>query len=286
MAADGTALGPAILFLDGRSRAQAAAIREAVGEERFLAEACNLPVSGGSSLASILWIREHQTRDVGRHGHVRSLQHVPHQAPDGQLGHRPLDDLDHGPLRHGAARPDLECRRPRGGRPGPDRLPPLMQSYDPVGPILPAVARELGLPADVVVLCGGNDATLAAFSGRPDRSGRRQHHQRHLRHRQRLHRPARLVARLQRPRPHPARPLADVLRPQHRRRGAGVVPRAASAASWTRRPSTASTCRPCCTTSSPPVTLDEREAALPSYRPLPERQPLLPRAAHRGLRRA
>jgi sugar (pentulose or hexulose) kinase len=47
----------------------------------------------------------------------------------------------------------------------PDRLPPLMHSYDPVGPILPAVARELGLPPDVAVLCGGNDATLAAFSG-------------------------------------------------------------------------------------------------------------------------
>ena len=53
MAADGTALGPAILFLDGRSRAQAAAIREAVGEDRFLAEACNLPVSGGSSLDAL-----------------------------------------------------------------------------------------------------------------------------------------------------------------------------------------------------------------------------------------
>ena len=32
-------------ILDGRSRAQAAAIRAAVGEERFLAQACNLPVS-------------------------------------------------------------------------------------------------------------------------------------------------------------------------------------------------------------------------------------------------
>jgi sugar (pentulose or hexulose) kinase len=44
-------------------------------------------------------------------------------------------------------------------------LPPLMHSYDPVGTILPAVADELGLPRDCVVLCGGNDATLAALSG-------------------------------------------------------------------------------------------------------------------------
>ena len=60
MAADGTALGPAILFFDGRSHAQARAIRERVGAETFLREACNLPVSGGSSLCSILWIKEFQ----------------------------------------------------------------------------------------------------------------------------------------------------------------------------------------------------------------------------------
>ena len=119
MAADGTALGPAILFLDGRSRAQAAAIREAVGEERFLAEACNLPVSGGSSLASILWIRDNEPETwaaTAMFGHCNTYLT---RRLTGQLGHRPLDDLDHGPLRHGSARPDLERRRPRGRRPRP-----------------------------------------------------------------------------------------------------------------------------------------------------------------------
>jgi sugar (pentulose or hexulose) kinase len=46
-----------------------------------------------------------------------------------------------------------------------DKLPPLLQSYDPVGQILPAVADELGLPRRCTVLCGGNDAVLAALSG-------------------------------------------------------------------------------------------------------------------------
>jgi sugar (pentulose or hexulose) kinase len=60
MTEDGRALGPAILMLDGRSYKQAREIRQKVGEEKFLRETCNLPASGGSSLCSILWIRENQ----------------------------------------------------------------------------------------------------------------------------------------------------------------------------------------------------------------------------------
>ncbi|MCX6376960.1 MAG: FGGY family carbohydrate kinase, partial [Armatimonadetes bacterium] len=45
------------------------------------------------------------------------------------------------------------------------KLPPLMQSHDPAGEILPDIAKQLGLPPDAVVLCGGNDAVLAALSG-------------------------------------------------------------------------------------------------------------------------
>ena len=40
-----------------------------------------------------------------------------------------------------------------------------MQSHEPVGQLLPAVADELGLPRGCSVLCGGNDAVLAALSG-------------------------------------------------------------------------------------------------------------------------
>ena len=46
-----------------------------------------------------------------------------------------------------------------------DKLPPLLNSYDAAGRILPEVAGELGLPRDASVLCGGNDAVLAALSG-------------------------------------------------------------------------------------------------------------------------
>ncbi len=165
MAADGTALGPAILFLDGRSRAQAAAIREAVGDDRFLAETCNLPVSGGSSLASILWIRDNQPevwQAAAMFGHCNTYLV---KRMTGQWAIDPSTTSITG--LYNTAANDLTWNREILGLAGipEDRLPPLMQSYEPAGRLLWPVADELGLPRDCPVLCGGNDAVLAALSG-------------------------------------------------------------------------------------------------------------------------
>ncbi len=165
MTADGQALGPAILFLDGRSHEQAAAIRASVGEERFLAEACNLPVSGGSSLASILWIRDHQP-DVW--AQAAMFGHTNTYVAKRMTGAWAIDPSTTSITGlYATTRDDLtwnaEVLEAAGLEPA--RLPTLMQSFDPVGPVLPAIADELGLPRDAVVLCGGNDAALAAWSG-------------------------------------------------------------------------------------------------------------------------
>jgi xylulokinase len=165
MAADGTALGPAILFFDARSRAQSAAIRRIVGEDRFLAEACNLPVSGGSSLSSILWLRDEQPevwQRTARFGHCNTYLV---KRLTGRWAIDPSTVSITG--LYDTARDDLgwndEVLR-LAGIPT-TMLPPLLRSYDAVGPILPAAADELGLPRGGTVLCGGNDAVLAALSG-------------------------------------------------------------------------------------------------------------------------
>jgi xylulokinase len=165
MAADGTAMAPAILFLDGRSNDQAARIRAEVGEERFLAEACNLPVSGGSSLASILWIRDH---DRGTWDAAAMFGHCNTYLTRRMTGRWAIDPSTTSITGlYATTRGDLtwndDVLEIAGIDPG--RLPPLMESFEPVGMLLPDVAAELGLPSDAVVLCGGNDATLAAFSG-------------------------------------------------------------------------------------------------------------------------
>jgi len=165
MDADGRALGPAMLFFDGRANKQAAAIRQAVGEERFLRATCNLPVTGGSSLCSILWIRENQPdlwAATKRFGHTNTYMV---RRMTGRWAIDPstvsitgLYNTSANDLTWNADVLDL------AGIPG-GKLPPLIQSHDAVGQILPEVAGELGLPRDTVVLCGGNDAVLAAFSG-------------------------------------------------------------------------------------------------------------------------
>jgi sugar (pentulose or hexulose) kinase len=171
MAADGTALAPAVLFLDGRAHEQSAAIRKIVGEERFLAQTCNLPVSGGSSLSSILWFRDRRpdvwARTV-KFGHCNTylVKRMtgrwaidPSTSSITGMYNTPRDDLTW----------NQEILR-LAGIPE-DRLPPLLQSFDPVGPVLPAIALELGIPRDAIVLCGGNDAALAALSGGLTRPG-------------------------------------------------------------------------------------------------------------------
>ncbi|MCC7174798.1 MAG: hypothetical protein IT159_06345 [Bryobacterales bacterium] len=165
MAADGTALGPAILFFDGRSHAQARAIRAAVGEEKFLRETCNLPVSGGSSLCSILWIRDNQPevwRAAAKFGHCNTYMV---KRLTGQWAIDPSTVSITGLYNTSAN--DLTWNRDvlRHAEIPEDKLPPLLHSFAPAGRILPERAVELGLPADTVVLCGGNDAVLGAFSG-------------------------------------------------------------------------------------------------------------------------
>lgn len=164
MAADGSAIGPAILFLDGRSHEQARRIREQVGEDVFLRESANLPVSGGSSLASILWLRDEQPEIWGSTAIFGHCNTYIVRRMTGRWAIDPSTTSITG--LYNTVRNDLSWNENvlrQAGIPQ-SLLPPLRLSYDPIGTILPGIADELGLPRDSMVLCGGNDATLAALS--------------------------------------------------------------------------------------------------------------------------
>lgn len=168
---NGNALTKAILFLDQRSHKQASAVRDKIGTERLLEKACNLPVSGGSSLSSILWIKENQPEvyeEIHKFGHTNTF-----------LVHKLTKKWAIDPSTTSIT--GLYNTRDNNLKWNTDfltelslpvsKFPDLFQSYHEVGQINSDAAELLGLPADCKVLCGGNDAVLSAFSAGINKPG-------------------------------------------------------------------------------------------------------------------
>ena len=164
MDAEGDALYPSILMLDQRSRRQARQIIDTVGIQPLLDVTGNMPVAGGCSLASILWIRdEHPEVFEKTHvfGHSNSFMAAwltgnfvidPSSASLSALYNTVADDLQWNDAIAGEFGLSTE------------RLPRLIRSYDSAGAVKPALAKELGLKKEPPVVIGGNDAVLAAYS--------------------------------------------------------------------------------------------------------------------------
>lgn len=168
---NGTALNPAILFLDGRSHKQAKEIRDIIGDDYFLHETCNLPVSGGSSLCSILWIKENFPdvwRETEKFGHCNTYM-VKQLTGEWAIDQTTTSITG----LYNTARDDLTWNKKilsAAGLPI-SKLPPLFRSHLRVANILPKIASRYGFQRDTAVLAGGNDAVLAALSGGLTQSG-------------------------------------------------------------------------------------------------------------------
>ena len=162
MDADGNSLGPMILHLDRRSYRQALWALDRVGEERFLRIAANLPIPGGISLTSLLWVKEnepsiyHRRDVVFGHGVTFFMKRLtggffidPSNASfTGLYNTVAYSDWDDGILA------DLEIPR--------EKLPHLAMSKTVVGELDGKVAASAGLPRGIPVVIGANDTTCAA----------------------------------------------------------------------------------------------------------------------------
>jgi len=162
MDADGNPLAPMILHLDRRSYRQALWALNRVGEERFLRIAGNLPIPGGISLTSLLWIREHEPsvyhrRDVVfGHGVTFFMKRLtggffidPSNASfTGLYDTVGYGDWDEEIL--GA----LEIER--------EKLPQVALSPSIVGELDGRAAASTGLSPGIPVVIGANDTTCAA----------------------------------------------------------------------------------------------------------------------------
>lgn len=161
---EGDALYPAILMLDQRSRSQAQDIINTIGLEHLLNTTANMPVSGGCSLASILWIKDNLSevyKNTYIFGHSNTFMARwlsdkfamdPSSASLTAMYNTVANDMTWN-------KDILEAI----GIPY-SRLPELMPAYHSTGRVKSKLAAELGLKKEPAVLIGGNDAVLAAFS--------------------------------------------------------------------------------------------------------------------------
>jgi sugar (pentulose or hexulose) kinase len=164
MDAQGESLYPAILMLDQRSIVQAERIIETVGINRLLETSGNMPVAGGCSLASLLWLRDHlpdvyaKSRLFG-HSNTYLARWLtgnaaidPSSASLTALYNTVLNDFNWNTEIASAF--DIPL----------DFLPEVIPAGESAGRLKEEIAEITGLKRRPPVLIGGNDAVLAAYS--------------------------------------------------------------------------------------------------------------------------
>ncbi len=161
---DGQALYPAILMLDQRSRKQAQFIIDKIGIEDILNTTANMPVAGGCSLASILWIKDNRPEifdKTYKFGH--SNTYFAHWL----TGNFAIDPSSASlTALYNTVQNDFTWNENIASTFGLSlgKLPQIIPSYESVGRMRKSLAQKLGFRKEPAVLIGGNDAVLAAYS--------------------------------------------------------------------------------------------------------------------------
>ena len=161
---DGNALYPAILMLDQRSRVQAQRIIKTVGINTLLEETGNMPVAGGCSLASILWIKDTYP-EIFEKTHV--FGHSNTFMARWLTGESAIDPSSASLMAlYNTVRNDLTWNEDIAKTFGisMNQLPEIIPSHKSPGCVTGPLASELGLKKKPPVVIGGNDAVLAAYS--------------------------------------------------------------------------------------------------------------------------
>jgi sugar (pentulose or hexulose) kinase len=171
MDAAGRPLRPIILHLDRRSYRQAQWALRKVGEDAFLNIAGNLPIPGGISATSLLWVRDHEPEIYFQKGicfgHAvtfflkrltdRFLIDPSNASFTGlydTVGYGDWDQRLYGPL---------EIER--------DKLPEVLMSTAVAGELIESASQALGLPKYIPVNIGANDTTCATVGAGVTHSG-------------------------------------------------------------------------------------------------------------------
>jgi xylulokinase len=152
--------GPAIVWLDERAFGQVAALRTAVGEERFH-HLTGKPLSMTPSVTKILWLREHEPARFGRAARWLDVAAYLTRALTGadvtSVGSaEPMGLVD---LR--AGRWAAEVLQAVGLE--ASRLPALIPTGAEAASLLPSVTAAAGLPAGTPLVLTAGDGQVAAL---------------------------------------------------------------------------------------------------------------------------
>ena len=171
MDAEGNPLYPVILHLDRRSYRQAIWALNQVGEEKFLKTAGNLPIPGGISITSLLWLKENEPdlyhrKDV-TFGHVVTFLM---KRLTGRFVIDPSNASFTG-LYDTVGYADWDDGLLQATQIAREKLPEVVHSTTVVGELLEPVARSIGVAKHTPVVIGANDSTCASVAAGVTESG-------------------------------------------------------------------------------------------------------------------
>lgn len=155
----GGVLRPAILWNDQRTGAQCDEIRARLGRERLIQITGNDALTGFTA-PKILWVQEHEPQIWARARHILLPKDYVRYKLTGDFA---IDRADGaGTILFDLAQRDWSPEVLAALNIPADYLPRTYEGSDATGTLLPAVAKDLGLPAGIPVFGGGGDQAASA----------------------------------------------------------------------------------------------------------------------------
>ncbi|MCU0522493.1 MAG: FGGY family carbohydrate kinase, partial [Anaerolineae bacterium] len=156
----GVPLRPAVIWADQRSSVQVEHVLTTLGDERLAAWTGN-PVATGFMLPTWLWLRDCEPGVVDATRWLLLPKDYVRYRLTGAVGTEPSDAGSTSlfdPLRRLWSAPLLEALELDGGP-----LPPIYNSCDVAGTLLPEMAKAAGLVPGIPIIFGGSDQAMQAL---------------------------------------------------------------------------------------------------------------------------
>ncbi|MDE6667656.1 MAG: xylulokinase [Clostridia bacterium] len=157
---DGNVIRPCILWNDGRTEKQTKYLNERVGQEKLSVFTGNIAFAGFTA-PKILWLKENEPENFKKISKIL----LPKDYLAFMLSGEYCSDFSDA---SGMLLLDVKNKRWSEEMCGicgiyGGQLPKLHESYEAIGNILPALAKEFGLPEDVKIIIGAGDNAAAAI---------------------------------------------------------------------------------------------------------------------------